>query len=237
MNMSLNKLGIALLAVLALGALAANSAIAAEGLAVTEGSAWYNGATKLAEGKTSNLTCKLDLETKATITTTFGTNNTPLKLQATGVECVETKAANVGVNAVATGKIKFTGVTVIEPVGCTIPATIETFALADEVEMKKGTEFDTVKIEPVAAATGMFEFEITGCAAVGPYVARGKLYGEPTNKTGVQAKIQTVAFSQAIQESAVGTTLTGLTFGTHAAFLNALICIETEGHEFGWKKT
>jgi hypothetical protein len=235
-NMSLKKLGSGQLVALALGAVVTNSALAAEGLAVTEGSAWYNRATKLAKGSTSTLTCKLDPETKVTIATTFGTNNIPLILQATGAECIGAKAESDGTNALASGKIKFTGVSVVEPAGCTIAATIETFNLIAEVEMKKGTEFDTVKIEPVFEPAGMLEFEIAGCAAAGPYVARGKLYAEPVNKTGVQAKIQTIKFSQAIQESAVGTTLTGLTFGTHAAFLNATICLETEGHEFGWKK-
>jgi hypothetical protein len=236
--MSLKKLGIALLAVLALGAVAANSALATEAHAVTEQSAWYNGATKLAKGATSTLTCKLDPEGEATLSTTFGTNNIPVKLKATGQECIEAKAESDGTNALASGKIRFTGVSVVEPVGCKVAATIETFNLKAEVEMKKGTEFDTVKFEPASGSTGAFaEFEIEGCAVAGPYVAKGVVYGEPTNKTGVQAKVQTVKFSEAIQRDAIGTEFTGLTFGTHQAYINGTICIETEGHEFGIQKT
>lgn len=130
--MSLKKLGAATFAVLLIGAVMASSAFAT---ATTTAAEWYTGAspgTTLTGSKT--ITAKIGTNgtvgKKFVLKSTIGTNNVPVEITATGVECVscsiENKvAAKGGVNtsssvvATGTGSIKFTGVTVDTPANCT----------------------------------------------------------------------------------------------------------------------
>src|SRR6185503_11540602 len=60
------------------------------------------------------------------------------ELKWTGTECVECKIENAGGTAVGSGKLKFTGVTVAEPAGCSAPATITTKALSLQADWMIG---------------------------------------------------------------------------------------------------
>jgi hypothetical protein len=102
--MRLKKLGAALVVVAALAAVLASSSFAA---ATTETKAW-------------NVTG--EATSKAVGTATFKTEvaGTPYVLQATGINCEGCKTENSGGVAVGSGKLKFTGVTVKEPAGCSV---------------------------------------------------------------------------------------------------------------------
>ena len=219
--MSLKKLGVALLAVFALGAFVASSAFAAEEFK-EPGSAWYTGAspgTKLSES------------TKPTLTTTaIGTQKLettvatlPLKLTATGVKCTSCVIENVGTTAKATGTLEFTGVTVDEPLKCSTTSTITSKALTATVGMKgTSTTIATLKFTPTSGTT-FATVELTGseCPIAGLYKVTGTAFAEASNATGVFGKTQEIKLSKTIQESA-GTS-TSLKFGENSAILTGAL--------------
>jgi len=204
--MSLKKLGLALLAILALGAVFANSALAT---AEESNGFWYGEGTKLAAGVKSEIVCSQVGE--ATLSTTVGTNNTPLKLKATATECPGAVIFNESSKAKATGKIKFTGVTVVEPAGCSVVGgEVETEPLKGQIYMK-GTKV-LFMFSPVSGEI-FAEPEIAGCAIAGGYPTKGVVFGESTNATNFEAEEQFLNFSAAINSAAGGS----LTFGGHSA--------------------
>ena len=114
--MSLKKLGIALGAVLAIGALLASSAFASP---VTNKAQWVNGAGETITGKT--VTCAKAGAGKLVLKSTI--LGSPGEITAEQVECIGATIANTEVEGVhmatASGKLKFTGLTVVKPEGCT----------------------------------------------------------------------------------------------------------------------
>ncbi len=214
--MSLKKLGVALLAVLALGAIAASSASAA---AEESNGFWYKESTKLTTAEP--VTCAQVGE--ATLTTTVGKNNTPLKLKAAGTSCPGGEIFNEASKAKATGKIKFTGVTVVEPVGCSVEGgAVQTEALKAQVYME-GTKA-LVRFAP-ATGTQFAEVEITGCAIAGAYPTKGVVFGEAINPTNTLASAQNVKFSTTINSAAGGELL----FGGHAAVITGETSVTLTG--------
>jgi hypothetical protein len=218
--MSLKKLGVALLALVALGAFMANSAFAANEFKEPAKGAWYVGGTKLAEGTTKTLNTAA-IGTQKLNTTVAGT---PLDITATGVECVGCTIKNTGTTATADGKLKFTGVTVSEPAGCSTTSTIETKALTAVLGMNTGGTIATLKFTPEAGSTTAFAtVELTGtsCPIAGLYKVTGTAFAKATNATGVFAESQEITLSKAIQEAAG--TATSLKFGENAAFLTGAV--------------
>jgi hypothetical protein len=234
--MSLKKMMLALAAVLAFGAVTTSNAFALE--AVTSPGAWYVGGTKLADGTANGaeLACSIGEHEgkKFVLTSTVGTNNTPLKLTATGVECTTgTKIFNEVIGekteAHAEGRIRFTGVTVSEPAGCSVEGgAVETEELTAEVQMEKagGAGKTYIKFAPKAGTT-FATVPIIGCAIALEYPVKGTLFGESVNATGVEATEQKVTFSEAIQKTAGGS----LTFGGKAAQLTGQGIFKLKGKE------
>jgi hypothetical protein len=228
-QMSLKKLGVALLTVFALGAFMASSAFAANEFVTTQGY-WYTGAspgTKLGFGAANAKTLLVKaLGEKQTLTTTVA--GTPLDITAKKVSCVgcvidNTTAAESG-NAKDTatlmGKLKFEEVSVSEPAGCSTTTTIETKELTAELGMNAAGTKTTLEFFPTLGKTTSFalvELSGSGCAISGTYKVTGTVYGESVNATNVFAKGQKVKVSKAIQESAG--TATSLSFGTNPAIL------------------
>ncbi len=209
--MSLKKIGAVLIAVLALGAMMASSASAANFEAAK--STWHFLGFTLGPIK-KHVSCEKDPGTVSTLKTTVGKNNTPLKLQATGITCPEAEIFNESEVAKLTGKLKFTGVTVVEPAGCSVAGgAVETNAVKGTVGMKKGSStIDTIVFEP-AVGEEFAAVSIEGCAIAGEYPVKGKVIGQPTSATCTEAETQTFSFDEAIQNDAGG----ALTFGNKAA--------------------
>lgn len=208
--MRFKTLNFALLAILALGAVVASSAMAT---ATESNGFWYIEGAKLESGVEHAMNLSCHNEGNFVLTSTVGKNNTPLKLNATGISCPEGLIFNEGSKAKATGKIKFSGVTVVEPAGCSVAGgAVETEALKAQVYME-GTKA-LVRFAP-STGTQFAEVEITGCAIAGAYPTKGVVFGEAANATGVSAGEQKVTVSGAINTAAGGS----LTFGGHSAAL------------------
>jgi hypothetical protein len=204
-------------------------------LVVLAGSAqaatWKVGGSKLEAGATEAISSKL----KSSKLTLEGTVlESPLKIAATGVECMECQIKQVGsgpsASADRTGKVKLTGVSVVEPAGCSaspiIIIVVETFHVA--IKGPKGI------FEMHGTVIEIFEFEtlvtikITGCAAAGSYKLTGSLDGQ-TNGTGVLSTSEPLTYSPAIQkeEKAV------LKLGGNEAFLTGEIATQLSGANSG----
>jgi hypothetical protein len=220
--MSLKKLGVALLAVFAMGAIVANSAYAENNWNATTGS-WYTGAspgTKLAvgtgtvdytvSGPSGFMTGSISggvvrFDWTSTTGETCSASN-PTSTTAT-IDCVSTTLH---------------GVTVSGPgaVGCSTTTTITTKEISWLLGMNKAGTVATFKITPKAGeGTAFATIELTGsCANAGLYKLTGAFYAQAKNATGVFAKTQELSFSEAIQKDAG--TATSLKFGTNGAFIN-----------------
>ena len=211
--MSLKKLSLALLAVVVLGAVAANGAYATNEFKET-GGAWYTGAspgTKLPAGTTKALTATAVGIQKAETTL----SGTPLDITATGISCVSCVIKNVGTAATIEGKLEFTGVTVSAPVGCTVPGgTILTNSLTAVLGMNTAGTVATLKFAPQSGAT-LAAFTLD--CPTGTYKLSGVIFAQATNVTGMFAANQEFKFSRAIEESAGEAS--SLKFGENIAFL------------------
>jgi hypothetical protein len=224
--MRLKKLGAALVVVAALGAVLASSAFAEGAMQVPK--QWYVGTPgKLLSGsKTVNVK-----SAGGTFTTEVG--KTKYKLHSTGVSCVGCIIENSGGHAIGSGKLKFEGVTVEEPAGCSVASTIETASLsvtADWMESVLVENPETHELETVTTSTNYVKFvptageatefatvKITGCALATTLVPKGSVFARTVNATGVLAAEQPVESSEAINATAGG----NLHVGTKNASLTA----------------
>jgi hypothetical protein len=230
--MRLKKLGAALVAAAALGAIVASSASAA---AMTEDVTWREGF----EG-TTPLGPKTTVKATQIETSTFATkvSGTEIVLHGTGVACVGCKIENSGGTAVGSGAMKFTGVTVEKPAKCTTTETIETKALSlqadwmgsftekiGKIEITEPTFFNYIKLVPTAGEEfGFATFSLTGaeCPLKTTITPKGSVFVESVNSTGVQAAIQRVNSSGTINSTAGGS----LHVGSEAATLTATVNLE-----------
>lgn len=164
-----------------------------------------------------------------TFTTTV-TTPVKYKLEETGVKCVECKIENSGGTAVGSGKLTFTGVKVVEPAGCSVVSEITTKPLTVTADWMSGTK-NYIRFVPTAGETTPFvTIEITGCGELNTtLVAKGSLFVETVNATGVQAVEQELLSSEAINSAAGG----GLHVGTEVAALNAVAKLKMSGAKVG----
>jgi hypothetical protein len=211
--MKLLKLGATLLAILALGSVAASGAMA-ENLYEDTESAWYTGTspgTKL----TGTKVLKASANTAITLSTTVA--EIPVKYQATGIECVSCTIENSGSRALAHGKLKFTGLTVVEPASCSTPSSSETTALTMKVGMEKGSSTVAAIEATPTSGTTLSTMELTGasCALAGAYKLSGKVDSEMHSVTGTFLEKHLATWSKAIQEKFAQ--LNSLKFGTSVA--------------------
>ncbi len=196
------------------------------------GGAWYASGTKLVEGSTKSLTTAA-VGTQKLETMVAGTK---LDITATGVECSGCVIKNVGAAAKVEGALKFTGLTVSEPAGCSIASTITTKALTAVVGMNIAGTLATFKFTPKEGTT-FATVELTGekCAIAGLYKVTGTFFAQAKNATGVFATSQEISLSKAIQESAG--TATSLKFGEKAAILTGTVSTGlSPGEEFTVKE-
>jgi hypothetical protein len=206
--MSRKKLGSMLVvAALALGSLMAASAFASP--TETTGSWKVEGTTLSGSAAVS---CHVKSGTSITLAGSLGGAN--VKLNATGVECVESTIFNEGGFARDAGKLKFTGVTVVEPAGCKTTASLSTKALKTQLFMEGTTTYD--KFAPASGET-FISIPITECGAEGSYPVTGFVYGKSSNATGVSATSQTLTFGSAVNASAGN----GLKLGGNEATISA----------------
>jgi hypothetical protein len=215
----LRTLGLALMAVMAFGAIAVASAQAT----ITEAGHWKVAGTKLAEGTSKGVGAKLKTGTTATlkgellsikVTITAGT------LSATeGLIYNKPKAHDEGF-------LNFGSLTVVEPANCTAvsttgASTITTSKLTSQLfDHSTSTHAydkfftETVEGEPEAFA----KVKLTGakCAVAGTYPVKGTVFGEG-NVWETEVAEQPLKFSPTIN-----TTLGGsLTLGPNPATLEA----------------
>jgi hypothetical protein len=201
--MRLKKLGAALVVVVALGAVLASNAFAA---AATEAKEWNVGGSMLT-GKSETVS------STAVGTATFETEvgSTKYVLTATGIDCVGCTIANTGSpsSATGTGHLKFTGVSVMEPAGCSVASEIETTELTVSADWMEGEKV-YVKFTPAAGETKEFAtVAITGCALATTIVPKGTVFVEAANKTEKYEVEQEVHSSKTINEVAGGSLKVG----------------------------
>jgi hypothetical protein len=212
--MRLKKLGLALFAVAALGAILASSALAA---AVTQDVKWYTGAKPGTE-LTGSLSVTAEQEGSGTFETTVAGEK--LIVSATEVECLGCSIANTGGVASGTGELKFKHVTVIKPEHCTTSENITTNPLTVQADWMKEKEVEPnyIKFVPQAGeANGFASFTLAGekCPLKTTIIPKGSVFVQSTNPTNTQAAAQTVKSTAAINSAAGGT----LHVGTEAAIL------------------
>jgi len=214
--MKSKTVGIALGAIVALSVVVPGAATAE--LAQEKPGNWSKNGVVLAAGASEPITCsigehpegefKFVLESKLV-------GNTPVKLTATGASCPGWKIFNEGGFAKATGKIRFTGVTIDEPAGCKVPAALETVALKSQIWMEEGSAVEAFQRFVPAAGATFVTIPVTECATEGNYNLKGVLFGRYLGGTGAEALSHEATFSQVINDTAGG----GLTLGANEADL------------------
>ena len=208
--MSLKKLGIALGAVLAIGALLASSAFASP---VTNKAQWVNSAGETISG--NSVTCANSGAGNLQLGFTF--LGSPGLIEAEQVSSIGALITNTEVEGVhmatASGKLKFTGLTVVKPEGCTVEP-IETVALTANLKMdSENSSKAYVEFKP-ASGTKFVTMKVRGCAFEGNYGINGVLYGEAASTTGSVAETHALRFNETT------TLLSSLSLGAEpAAFL------------------
>jgi hypothetical protein len=205
--MSLKRIGIALVASLALAAVFASSAFAT---ATTTNSFWREAGTKLSSGTTKAVKCSA-AENFILAGTVAGAAT---EIKATTLECPSGDVIKQeGEHAIATGTLKFSGLTVVKPAGCKTNASITTKALTAKIYMEGTTTY--TRFAPTEGEV-FANVPLTECAAEGTYPAKGSVFGQASNATGVEAVNQVLTFSGTINSTAGGS----LTLGTNAATIS-----------------
>jgi len=205
--MSVKRLGIALVASLALAAVFASSAFAT---ATTTKSFWREAGTKLSSGTTKAVKCSAaeNFILKGTVA------GAETEIKATTLECPSGDVIKQeGEQAIATGTLKFSGLTVLKPSGCKTNASITTKPLTAKTFMEGTTTYE--RFAPTEGEV-FANVPLTECAAEGTYPAKGNVFGQAGNPTGTEAVNQPLTFSGAINTTAGG----ALTLGTNAATIS-----------------
>jgi hypothetical protein len=202
--MCLKRFSVIMASVALLGAVIASSASAS----VTTGGSWYEeGVGKLPANTHTAVKC--EAEGKLRLVGFVGTTKVPITLTAAGVECLEASIFN-DENGAATdqGRLRFTGVTVDTPPTCSVEnGTVETNNLHTELYMDSAnTSIAFDKFEPASGITNLAIVPLIGaeCPITGRKVARGSVYGQAVNATGVQAVNQPLRFGKGVDETATG---------------------------------
>jgi hypothetical protein len=144
-----------------------------------------------------------------------GSNTIEILMSASGAECVECKVTNespkAGV-AQGTGRIKLTGVTVVEPAGCSVSGsekgTLISRPLFWEVTTVSGKEF--VRFYPTTAGAPYLSFFIDCGGITGNYNITGTLFAQNTGSPfSKNSTLHDLSFTEAIQKEAGGHLTTG----------------------------
>jgi hypothetical protein len=237
--MRFKKIALALFACMALGPLAANVAQAGQWTVGTT----ENQTTAGTKITSENVSCEKHGTTPLVFTSTL--LGAPVEVTATGVDClnstIDTTAGGVDHSE---GELKFTGVTVVKPKKCSVPAgTLLTAELTDEVIMDPSggvVTFDKFFTDPVGGVAQPFvtiAFEGAECALDGNSAqVLGTACGEAksnnlttANITGTLTKVQTLLFGST-QQTTGGCSLT---FGKAAAQLSGAVDNKLSGANVG----
>jgi hypothetical protein len=145
-------------------------------------------------------------EKKAILTGEVGSvaPKTPVTLTATGVRCIEAVIYNEGGAAKDTGKLEFTGVTVSTPPSCTVSGgAIKTNLLESEIyedEAEPKTLFDRFAPDAAAGVSNFANVTLAGtCPISGVKIVKGVVFGQATNKKGVQSVTQPLTFESNVE--------------------------------------
>jgi len=153
-----------------------------------------------------------------------------IKIEAKKLECLSTPVIKQeGSNAIVTGTLKFSELTVKKPAGCMTAPSLTTKPVTAKIYEEGPTVYE--RFEPTAGPPERFViFPLTGCAAEGEYPIKGTVFGRSANATGTEAANQPLTFSETIQKTAGGS----LTAGTNPAQLSGKANDELiSGSEFG----
>ncbi len=229
--MRIKKLGAALVVVVALGAVLANSSFAG---AVTNDIFWKS---KTVVGNTIIGVPVPIASRQLSATAVFETHSGgfALKLSGTGISCVECTIENSGGSAIGHGKLRFTGVTVVEPSTCSVASTLTT----NELKLLNSYRIGTARyilFEPsTGPENGFITMSLAGasCPIKTAIIPKGTVFVKAQNAAGVYAVEQQVNSSPAINSAAGGT----LHVGEESASLTGEVAFdligEHEGQEFG----
>lgn len=193
----------------------------------TRTSWWYVGGTALTAGSSETIKCS------KTGSAAIEIGGTSFQVHATGVECLSATIKNelVSGNKMGLGGVtlKFTGVTVTQPVGCTTAATFTTNAISTNAELESANKTENYLRFVPASGDTFASITFSNCAAAGTYLWKGIFFGEWVNAIGVFAKTQQLNF-----QPFLGVT----TFGGKAAHISGSANFEVaSGKEFGIKET
>jgi hypothetical protein len=131
--------------------------------------------------------------------------------------------------ASAAGKLKLTGVTVMEPPGCQAPATLTTEALTGDLKMDTANA-NVSLLELKAAGAKIGTVKLENCAFAGNYPITGTFFAVMTNATAVLAKPQPFAFTEPEAE------MSSLKVGGEGADIFGEMGVERGGETWGAKK-
>jgi hypothetical protein len=134
-------------------------------------------------------------------------SETEVALTATGVESIGSSIANGGSEgrATATGKLKFSGVTISGVPNCKVSGgTVETKALAMEPIVKGGKTYESFKpAEGETFWTVKIEKTTGSCPIAGSYSLQGSFFAQ-IEAAATEQVTHAFAFSAAIQKEAGG---------------------------------
>jgi hypothetical protein len=224
--MAFTKLGAAMVAALATGALFAS---------VAQAQQWDISGAKLASGSSAAASAK----TTSVQSLSAKLLGSPFRIVSSGLESREAKIVQTGSGAsgvsALVGKLVFTGLTVNEPAGCKTTGTIETVPLTGTAQMgntEATKESVYVNVAPTSGEV-VATFKIMECAIAGSYQLKGNFYLKANNPTGTTAVTQGGVTSGAINSSQGG----ALTIGKEAATLESSIDITlASGQQFALTK-
>lgn len=206
--MRLKKLGAAMFVAVALAAVLAGSASAT---AITTEKNWYtgeHGETKLLGGTFA----AAELVPKTTVRFTTEVIGQPVEITSTAVECESCTVSNSPA-AGGSGYLKFSSITVMKPAGCTL-SSVKTKKLVVSADYMEGlSETALVKFTPEGGESSFATFELGGGEAcplsLTPISAKGTVFGQAANKTGIFATHQDVLFTPTINSLAGGSLVVG----------------------------
>jgi len=147
-------------------------------------------------------------------------------ITATGVQCLNAMLTNDSSPMAPTesDQLRFTGVTVEAPAGCTVPSTLTSKTLKGEIygDSAVGSRFYE-RLAPAEEGTTLLTIPIEGCALEGSYPLKGVLYSRATLSTGVESESQEFVSDE--ETSKFG----GLTLAGNAAFVTRSFIVQLVG--------
>ncbi len=219
--MGLRRFLLAMAGLAALGAITATGASAA----AETGGKWYVEGTEITE--------PVGVVCDGSVALAGELSGIEIVLEAESVECIESTIFNEEGAGKASGKLKFTGMTVATIPTCEIEnGSVETYALNIEVFMdSEDPELVFEKFETAEEKVNLAIVRIRGesCPITGNRPLKGYVYGEAAAPTGVESVFQSFAFSEEVDATAGGE----LEFSGNPAQLEGMLYTVIPAYQFG----